>query len=121
MELAEPPMPECKAHRYGVWSYMREYMGCFRCGWGAQHREGHVATWVLCNPRAMRCLAVLNLIVHPLSRAGPHPNPCREKYDRLLALPRHLPIRVLFPMTGFWRDFMGGAIPPEGGQWSDGT
>lgn len=38
---------------------------------------------------------------------------CREKYDRLLDLPQHLPVRVLMPMTGFWRDWVGDT-PQEG-------
>ncbi|KAI7846174.1 hypothetical protein COHA_000344 [Chlorella ohadii] len=38
----------------------------------------------------------------------------RERFDRLLDLPKHLPIRVFFPGQGFWRDYVGDTVVEPG-------
>lgn len=63
----------------------------------------------MCRPGPWPCCCPPTLDVFGFSTLA-----CREKYDRLLELHRHLPVKVWFPMAGFWRDYVGVPIPPAG-------
>ncbi len=94
MELVEPPMPECKEKRGKP-----DYLQCFR--------------------RAMRWAAAAACAYLPLpTRVGRYlmslASARRERFDRLLDLPKHLPIRVFFPGQGFWRDYVGDTVVEPG-------
>jgi hypothetical protein len=39
--------------------------------------------------------------------------PCRLFHVPLLDVERHLPMKALFPFSGFWREHQGAYVPPD--------